>query len=99
MLLLKQLSLLVSTTFEVSISLQGFVMVDIVLVTRVNSNFIELIHFLFFHGINLCSFNFDLSPLLVLDQLGLQEFFFLGSGFALLVLDQVVLHDFVPGFL
>ena len=87
------------TTFEISHFLQRLIMVDIILVTGVDSSFIELINFLFLDSFNLGSLYFDLSPLLVLDYLVLHEFILLGFGFTSLVLHQVVLHDFVPGFL
>jgi len=87
------------TTFEVSHFLQSLIMVNVVLVTGVHSNFVELIHFLFLQSVNLCFFYFNLSSLLVLDYLVLQELVFFGFGLALLVLHQVFLHNFVPGFL
>ena len=98
-LLIKLLGILMRTTFKVSHFLQRLIMVDIILVTGVDSNFIELINFLFLDRFNLCSLDFDLSPLLVLDYLVLHEFILLGFSFTSLVLHQVVLHDFVPGFL
>jgi len=87
------------TTFEVSHFLQSLIMVNVVLVTGVHSNFVELIHFLFLQSVNLCFFYFNLSSLLVLNYLVLQELVFFGFGLALLVLHQVFLHNFVPGFL
>ena len=85
-LLLKQLSLLVSTTFQVSHLLQGFIVVNVVFVARVNSYCVELHHFLPFHGVLLSFFYFHLSALFVLNGFVFQEFVLLGFGFILFML-------------
>lgn len=98
-LLLKQLSLVVGTTFQVSHFLHCFVMVYVVNITRINSYCVKLINICTLHCVLLSSFNFHLFSLLVLDCFILKELFTFCLLFALFVLDKIALNNLVPGFL